>query len=296
MIVTVCLLLLYAVLSYVISREEAQERIRWPPRPLERPAPRRPRGHLRRRRAVRSGRARRPGPERGMATRGQSASRTEVGDLVVAALRPATGSASPARSARSTLAARPDRALPGHQRAAARPSPSRPAARSRRRGLARAAAAPHLADHPATGLTFDEARAFCAWASARAGGGRAAAHRARVGGRGPRRRRPPLAVGRHRSTPTAAPAPRARRGRPRPSTRTRPARRPAAPSSSRATSGSGWATRPTRTAGAGCAAAATSTTPGASAPAAPSPPTPPAPRHHRLSHRHRPGHRPEEVP
>lgn len=36
-------------------------------------------------------------------------------------------------------------------------------------GLARRLAAPHLDDHPATGVTHGAARAFCAWASRRAG-------------------------------------------------------------------------------------------------------------------------------
>ena len=56
---------------------------------------------------------------------------------------------------------------------------------------------PQLADHPATGLTFAEAEAFCAWATAELARPVRLPTGARVGGGGPRPRFSAVAVGPH---------------------------------------------------------------------------------------------------
>jgi formylglycine-generating enzyme required for sulfatase activity len=101
-----------------------------------------------------------------MAPRGQSASRVEVGDLVtLPAGRYRLGE--PGEEREAALAAVLIGRYPVTNAqlaayAADRGAPDDP-------GLAMRLDAPHLGDHPATGLTFDEARDFCAWASARGG-------------------------------------------------------------------------------------------------------------------------------
>jgi formylglycine-generating enzyme required for sulfatase activity len=88
---------------------------------------------------------------------GRSASLTEVGDLVI------------------VPAGRYRLGEPGEERALALDAaligryPVTVAQLAASRG--EAPPADHLADHPATGLTFDEALAFCGWAAARTGRG-----------------------------------------------------------------------------------------------------------------------------
>ena len=101
-----------------------------------------------------------------MATRGQSASCTEVGDLVVLpAGRYRLGEPGEEREVELAAVLIGRFPVTNAQLAAFAPGtgPLRDA------GLGARLAAPHLADHPATGVAYDEAVAFCAWASARSG-------------------------------------------------------------------------------------------------------------------------------
>ena len=101
-----------------------------------------------------------------MAIRGQSASCTEVGDLVVL---PAGlyRLGEPGEEREVEVAAVLIGRFPvTNAQAAAFASGHGPL---RDAGLGARLAAPHLADHPATGVAYDEAVAFCGWAAARSG-------------------------------------------------------------------------------------------------------------------------------
>src|SRR5262245_40780936 len=101
-----------------------------------------------------------------MGTRGQSATRGEVGDLVaLAAGRYRLGEPGEEREVEvaALLIGRHPVTNAGLAAFAADGWAPRDA------GLLARLGAPQLADHPATGVAFDEALAFCGWASGRAG-------------------------------------------------------------------------------------------------------------------------------
>lgn len=101
-----------------------------------------------------------------MRRRGQSARPTEVGDLVaVPGGRYRLGEPGEEREV-GIAAVLIGRHPVTNARMAAFADHAGPPADA---GLAARLSAPTLADHPATGLTFDEALAFCAWATAREG-------------------------------------------------------------------------------------------------------------------------------